>query len=222
MLQRLGLSTHLVARRIDRLTTLADQLRARHNGLRVFVVGCDLTAESEVDALLARLGADLPALDVFVANAGAGAGDDALFDTADWGRLARLVAVNVIATTRLLHALVPRMVVRGRGGLLVIGSGAGLAVMPGGATYTASKHYVHGLTQTLRADLSGTGVTVTEVCPGPVDTEFDAAAGISKAAAGPARWLQITAEQRAADALAGFERGDPISFPDASTARSCD
>lgn len=201
----------LVARRVERLDTVADQLRAEHAALQVYVVACDLTSESEVDTLVARLGADLPALDVLVANAGSG--DSALFDTADWTRLTRLLAVNVIATTRLLHAVVPHMVDRGRGGVLVIGSGAGLALMPGGATYTASKHYLHGLTQTLRADLAGTGVTVTEVCPGPVATEFDTAAGLPTAASGPERWLKISAEQCAADALVGFDRGDALVFP---------
>jgi short-subunit dehydrogenase len=85
--------------------------------------------------------------------------------------------------------------------------------MPGAATYTASKHYLHGLTQTLRADLAGTGVTVTEVCPGPVATEFDTAAGIPEATSGPGRWLRISAETCAADSLAGLDRGQALVFP---------
>jgi short-subunit dehydrogenase len=148
---------------------------------------------------------------VVVANAGVG--DAALFDAADWTRLARVISVNVTGTTRLLLAVLPRMVDRGRGGLLVVGSGAGLSLMPGGAAYTASKHYIHGLTQTLRAELAGTGVTVTEVCPGPVATEFDTAAGIPEATSGPGRWLRISAQQCAADALAGFDRGQALVFP---------
>jgi short-subunit dehydrogenase len=148
---------------------------------------------------------------VLVANAGVGDAD--LFDTADWTRLERIISVNVTATTRLLHGVLPHMVDRGRGGLLVIGSGAGLSLMAGSATYTASKHYLHGLTQTLRAELAGTGVTVTEVCPGPVATEFDVAAGIPPAESGPGRWLRISAERCASDALAGFDRGQALVFP---------
>jgi short-subunit dehydrogenase len=109
--------------------------------------------------------------------------------------------------------VLPHMLERRRGGLLVIGSGAGLALMPNAAAYTASKHYLHGLTQSLRAELDGTGVTVTEVCPGPVNTDFDTAAGIPQTTGGPGRWLRITAEQCAAEALAGFERGQPLIFP---------
>jgi uncharacterized protein len=201
----------LVARRVDRLTALAEQMCAGHSALRAHCVGCDLGDDDDFDALVGRLGVDLPAPDVLVANAGVG--DAALFDTADWARLARVISVNVTATTRLLLAVLPHMVDRGRGGLLVIGSGAGLSLMPGGATYTASKHYVHGLTQTLRAELAGTGVTVTEVCPGPVATEFDTAAGIPQATSGPGRWLRISAQQCAADALAGFNRGQALVFP---------
>jgi short-subunit dehydrogenase len=201
----------LLARRSDRLTALAEQLRTQHPGLRVHPVRCDLADAGDLDAFLARLGIDLPAPEVLVANAGVG--DATLFDTADWTRLARLLAVNVTATTRLLHAVVPSMVERGRGGLLIIGSGAGLALLPGSATYTASKHYLHGLTQTLRADLAGTGVTVTEVCPGPVATEFDTGAGIAPSPRGPGRWLRICADQCAADALAGFDRGHAVVFP---------
>jgi uncharacterized protein len=201
----------LVARRVDRLTALSKQLRAGNGALRVHCVACDLGDDDDVDALVGRLGVDLPAPDVLVANAGVG--DAALFDTADWARLARVISVNVTATTRLLLAVLPHMVERGRGGLLVIGSGAGLSLMAGGATYTASKHYVHGLTQTLRADLAGTGVTVTEVCPGPVATEFDTAAGIPDATSGPGKWLRISARQCAADALAGFDRGQALVFP---------
>jgi short-subunit dehydrogenase len=201
----------LVARRVDRLDALAEQLCAGHGALRVHTVGCDLGDDDDVEALVRRIGVDLPAPDVLVANAGVG--DAALFDTADWTRLARIISVNVTGTTRLLHAVLPGMIDRGRGGLLVIGSGAGLSLMPGSATYTASKHYLHGLTQTLHADLAGTGITVTEVCPGPVATEFDTAAGIPPATSGPGKWLRISAQQCAADALTGFDRGQALVFP---------
>lgn len=201
----------LVARRVDRLSALAEQLHTAHPDLVVHAVGCDLADPTAVEALVARFGEDLPDPDVLVANAGVG--DTGLLDRADWPRLARVVALNVTATTRLVHAVLPGMVERGRGGLLVIGSGAGLALMPGAATYTASKHYVHGLVQTLRGELTGTGVVVSEVCPGPVATEFDAAAGIPDAVTGPGRWLRISAEQCAAEALAGFDRGQAVILP---------
>ncbi len=77
-----------------------------------------------------------------------------------------MLATKVVAVARLTAALVPGMVERSRGGVLNMGSGAGLAVMPCSAAYSASKHFVDGFSEALRADLDGTGVVVTQVCPG--------------------------------------------------------
>jgi len=103
--------------------------------------------------------------------------DQALFDRTDWKRTRQLLHTNVVAVVCLTTALVPGMVARGRGGVLNIGSGAGLTVMPAAAAYSASKHFIDGFSESLRADLAGTGVVVTQVCPGPVDSEFDRVAG---------------------------------------------
>jgi uncharacterized protein len=73
---------------------------------------------------------------------------------------------------------------------------------------------VAGFTESLRADLAGTGVIVTQVCPGPVDSEFDEVAGSAGGMiGGPPRFLRIDAAQCAREALAGFERGDALVFP---------
>ncbi len=88
-----------------------------------------------------------------------------------------VVSADLVAVTRLTAGLVPGMVARGRGGVLNVGSGAGLTVVPASVAYTASKHFEDGLSEALRADLAGTGVVVTQVCPGPVDSAFEQAAG---------------------------------------------
>jgi len=62
-----------------------------------------------------------------------------------------------------------------------MGPGAGLAVMPAAAAYSASKHFIDGFSEALRADLAGTGVVVTQVCPGPVESEFDTVGGMTGA-----------------------------------------
>ena len=95
-----------------------------------------------------------------------------------------------------------------------MGSGAGLTVMPAAAAYSASKHFMDGFSEALRADLSGTGVVVTQVCPGPVDSEFDQLAGSAGGmTGGPPQFLRISAAQCAREALAGFDRGVPLVFP---------
>ena len=98
--------------------------------------------------------------------------------------------------------------------MLNIGSGAGLTVMPAAAAYSASKHFVDGFSESMRADLAGTGVVVTQVCPGPVDSEFDQVAGtVGGMTGGPPQFLRISAAQCAREALAGFDRGAALVFP---------
>lgn len=202
----------LVARRADRLEALARQLTTRHPQLDVVVLATDLSDEADVDRMLAGLRRQAGPVDVLVNNAGVG--DQALFDQTTWSRTRAVLATNVIAVAQLTAALVPDMVARGRGGVLTIGSGAGLTVLPAAAAYTGSKHFVDGFTTCLRADLAGTGVVVTQVCPGPVDSEFDAAAGSTGGMpGGPPQFLRITAAECAREALAGFDRGAARVLP---------
>src|SRR5262249_37137568 len=89
-----------------------------------------------------------------------------------------------------------------------------VTVMPNAAAYVGSKHFVAGFSAALRADLAGTGVIVTQVCPGPVDSEFDQAAGSGGGMAGaPPQFFRISAAQCAREAIAGFERGKAVLFP---------
>ncbi len=202
----------LVARRVERLEELRAQLTARHPRLTVIVVPGDLSDEAELERLLAAVDARVGVVDVLVNNAGVG--DEALFDQADWSRTRAVLATGVFAPARLSAALVPAMVARGRGGVLNIGSGAGLAVLPAAAAYTATKHFIDGFSEALRADLAGTGVVVTQVCPGPVETEFDTAAGSTGGmSGGPPQFLRIDPGRCAREALAGFDQGAPLVFP---------
>jgi len=202
----------LVARRLERLEKLRDELLGRYPELQVVVLAADLSDEHEIERLLAKVSEQAGAVDVLVNNAGSG--DSVLFDRSDWKRTRQVLRTNISGVAQLASALVPGMVKRGRGGVLNIGSGAGLTVLPNAAAYVGSKHFVAGFSEALRADLSGTGVTVTQVCPGPVESEFDQVAGSPGGMIGtPPRFFRITATQCAREALAGFERGEPRIFP---------
>lgn len=202
----------LVARRLDRLEALQGQLSRQYPGLDVIALAADLADERDIEALLARVSERVGQVDVLVNNAGVG--DSVLFDRSEWKRTRQVVQTNVLAVAQLTWALVPSMVKRGRGGVLNIGSGAGLTVLPNGAAYVGSKHFVAGFTEALRADLAGTGVTVTQVCPGPVESEFDEVAGSAGGMVGGLpHFLRIGAEQCAREAVAGFEQGDTLVFP---------
>lgn len=202
----------LVARRLDRLEKLRAELLSHHPGLKVIVLAADLSDEHAVERLLTQVSEQAGAVDVLVNNAGLG--ESALFDRSDWTRTRQILRTNIFAMAQLASALAPGMVKRGRGGVLNIGSGAGLTVMPNAAAYSGSKYFVAGFSEALRADLAGTGVTVTQVCPGPVDSEFDQVSGsVGGMAGAPPRFFRIGAAQCAREALAGFERGDAVVLP---------
>lgn len=201
----------LVARRRERLEELADELRARKPGLSVRTESCDLSDPAGVERMLAAVAEKAPAIDVLINDAGLGY--SRRYDRADWERIHRLLQVNVVALSLLTLRLSEGMVARRRGGIMNVGSGAGFTLMPGAAAYVGSKYYVNGFTETLRAELAGTGVVVTHVAPGPVTTEFNEAAGITDMRGGPPGFLRITAEECAREAIRGFERGHALVFP---------
>ncbi len=196
----------LVARRTERLETLADELRQVRAGVEVDVITCDLAAPTDVEALCDRL-IEQGGVDVLVNNAGFG--DRASLEEADVTKLQRMIAVNVSAVVVLTRRLVAGMVERGHGGVLNIGSVLGHITQPGVATYAGTKHFIAGFSDALRAEVASAGVTVTEVCPGPVATEFRAVAG----GGGSPDALRIDAGQCAEEALRGFRRGRAVVYP---------
>jgi short-subunit dehydrogenase len=202
----------LLARRAGLLEELRADLLARHPHLPVVALPVDLSDEGDVHRVTAEVHERVGPVDVLVNNAGVG--DQALFDRTDWSRTRQVLRTNVFAVTQLTAAFVPSMVGRGRGGVLNIGSGAGLTVMPAAAAYSASKYFVDGFSEALRADLAGTGVVVSQVCPGPVDSEFDKVAGSAGGmTGGPPQFLRISAARCARESIAGFDRGAALVFP---------
>lgn len=164
----------LVARRRDRLEALAKELEGAHPGLRVLVRDVDLTDRAAAGAMIDALENDGIAIDVLVNNAGFG--DRGLLNERPWSKIEALLELNVVSATFLLHRVLPGMIARGSGGILNVGSVAGILSKPGSAVYGASKSYLNALSEALHAELAGTGVIVTGVLPGPVPTEFGAMA----------------------------------------------
>jgi serine 3-dehydrogenase len=160
----------LAARRTERLHALADELRAEH-GTECHLVALDVRDADAVAAALGGLPAEWAAVDVLVNNAGMGRGMEKLHEgtPAEWDEMIDTNVKGLLYTTR---ALVPGMVERGRGHVVNLGSVAGHEVYPGGAVYCATKHAVDAITRGLRMDLLGTGVRVSTVDPGMVETEF--------------------------------------------------
>ena len=151
----------LVARRRDRLENLAAELGA---GTRVLV------ADLADPGAPARIFAATGPVDVLVNNAGFG--DFAEFSHQDAGRQQAMIMVNIMALTALTQLYLPAMVERGAGRILNVGSIVGFMPCPGIAVYAATKAYVVSFSDALAAELAGSGVTVTCLCPGSTDTEF--------------------------------------------------
>jgi short-subunit dehydrogenase len=203
----------LVARRRDRLDELAADLTASHGKLRVVVRAVDLLDRAATAAALDGLEREGVAVDVLVNNAGFG--DYGLFEKSGWTKLEQLLELNVVTCTYLLHRLVPPMVGRGSGAILNVGSTAGMFPSPALAVYSASKAYVNLLSEALHAELVGTGVTVTVLCPGPVPTEFQEVAGTAGRNPMP-KAFYIDAVQCAEEAVLGIKEGKARVIPGAA------
>lgn len=148
------------ARRSERLQALAQEL-----GNALLPVELDVTQKSSIDRALAELPADWQSVDVLVNNAGLALGLEPAHQAqlADWETM---IATNCQGLVWMTRALLPRMVDRGSGLVVNIGSVAGSYPYPGGNVYGATKAFVEQFTLNLRADLVGTGVRATNIAPG--------------------------------------------------------
>jgi short-subunit dehydrogenase len=124
-----------------------------------------------------------------------------------------MVRLNIETVTDLMARFLPGMVERGRGAVLNVASTSAFQPLPGTATYAASKSYVLSLSEATSSELSGSGVTVTAVCPGPVKTEFAETAGIGEAEERAPDILWTPVEQVAREAVGGLERGKRVVVP---------
>lgn len=163
----------LVARRVDRLNALANEITAA-GGKPPIIIPCDLALSDSGDRIAEALTAAGVEIEYVVNNAGYG-----LFGRAvqrDRADQLDMISVNIRALTDLSLRFSDQLI-RNRGGLLNVGSIAGFMPGPGMAVYYASKAYVLSFTEAMRAELAPHGVRVTVVCPGPVPSEFQARAG---------------------------------------------
>jgi NADP-dependent 3-hydroxy acid dehydrogenase YdfG len=154
-----GFSVVVAARREDRLAELASVIGGR-------AIRLDVTDPSSV----ASFASSLDQVDVLVNNAG-GSFDAVPVADADLDSWERTYDVNVLGTVRVTKALMPQLRASGRGDLVFMGSTAGLTSYEGGASYTAAKHGIHTLAETLRLELVAEPIRVIEIAPGMVKTE---------------------------------------------------
>lgn len=155
-----GFHVVAVARRADRIHALAEEIGGT-------AIVADVTDDAAVDALAGKLSR----VDVLVNNAGGARGLAPVADS-DLEHWRWMWETNVIGTLRVTRALLPKLIDSGDGLVITVTSVAALEVYDGGAGYTAAKHGQGALHRTLRGELLGQPVRLTEIAPGAVETEF--------------------------------------------------
>ena len=158
----------LVARRRELMQALAEELKA--TGAATTIIIADLSKPGGAAELMREVEARGFVLDVLIAAAGLG--DNGRFDRANPERINAILQVNVVALTELAQLVLPKMVARRRGKVMLVASTAAFQPGPEMAVYYATKAYVVSFGQAISYELRGTGVTVTTLCPGPTETGF--------------------------------------------------
>jgi short-subunit dehydrogenase len=213
-LARRGHGVALVARRKQRLEALAEALNGEF-GVRTETIAADLAkpaSRSRIQGRLTELGLEV---DILVNNAGFATGGP--FYEADPARELEQVQVLVEAVVVLTSTFLPSMVKRRTGAVLNVASTAGMQPLPYAAGYSAAKAYVLTFSEAIHQEVQGRGITVTALCPGPVETEFWDIAGwqaggesFERAVPGPAL---ISPRDAARSGVDGLDSGKRVVVP---------
>jgi uncharacterized protein len=203
----------LIARRLDRLEELRDELTKRDPNLNVHCRAVDLSQPTELENLCDWLNREGIAIDFLINNAGLG--DRGTFATAEPARVQQMLAVNIVALTMLTRALLPAMIEKKRGAILNVSSSAGFLPIRKMAVYAASKSYVTSFSDSIRGEVRKQGIVVSALCPGPVDTEFSSVArrSIVKQPYPSPSFMHMPVEAVVRAGLVAIERNKPLVVP---------
>lgn len=210
-LARDGWDLCIVARRRARLEELARRLRKR-DGVRVDVVAADLTDADDLHRLERRVARDRT-LELLINNAGIA--DFGRFIDRDREREEAEIRLNVLAVVRLSHAVLPRMVQRGRGAIINVSSAAAMLPGPFFAVYSACKSFLNTFTEALHFELDATGIRVQALCPGLTRTEIFESAGADTSSLPEFMWM--SASDVVNESLRALERGTVVCVPGFTT-----
>ncbi len=186
-----GYKVILAARRLERLEDIAGEIRK--NGGEALVIQTDISQADQIQNLVDLSIKTFERIDILVNSAGYG--KLVWLDEQSPEEISRQIQVNLIGAIQLVRAVLPGMLSRGKGQIIQITSINSWVGLPTYSIYTANKFGLRGFLESIRRELRGTGVTVTGVYPGSVDTEFDQHAGIDwKFTRVTPPWLMVSAE----------------------------
>ena len=206
-----GADLALVARRADRLQTLADELSAAH-GIEAFAVPADLSLFEAHVPILQAVEARGRGVDILVNNAGFGIPQS--FAGVPWPRQRDFLMTLVVNACGLAHGVIPGMVGRGRGAIINVASLAAFSPgVAGNSLYPGAKGLMIKFSQALDVEYRARGLKVTAICPGFTKTEFADAAGIQSLMDAAPRALWQSPEQVVETAIRGNQRGRVVVVP---------
>lgn len=190
-----------------RLDAMSAELTARY-GVHCEVLRADLAVRADIDRVAERLASSDRPIDVLISNAGFGPTAGLVAD--DTSELTRAVDVMALAPMLLGAAAGRAMAARGHGTIITVSS---LAAWIAVGAYSAVKSFAKVWSEGLASELADSGVTVTALCPGWVNTEFHERAGLTRRASGVPAWVWVSAERCVRGCLADAERGKVLSIP---------
>jgi short-subunit dehydrogenase len=206
-----GTNLILTARSAGKLQRLAEDL-ARVNGVSTHAIPADLSAQGGVQGLLSAV--DALGVSVLHVINNAGFGSTGSFVNADPEQELRMVRLNCESVVAIARHFLPHLVARGTGGLLQVASTSAYQPTPYMATYGASKAFVLSFTLSLAEEARGSGVRILALCPGPVPTGFQEAAGIHGTSA-MLKIARLEAPTVVETALAAYRSGRDVAVPGA-------
>jgi short-subunit dehydrogenase len=187
------------------MEALAAELKS--TGVEITIVPADLGKPGAAAALMKAIEERGLVIDTLINNAGVG--DNGRFDQEDPQRILSMLQVNVVALTELTRLVLPEMVARKRGKVMLLSSTASFQPGPGMAVYYATKSYVQSFGRAIGYELRGTGVTVTTLCPGPTTSEFAQIANMQGVALLEGPMPVMTAAEVARQGYAALKAGRP-------------
>ena len=167
----MGHDLFLCARRLDKLENLQTKIKAQHSSVSLQIAQVDVSLAESCTNFFTQHADKLDQVSALINNAGLARGLTTFQDStfAEWDEM---IDTNIKGVLRFTHGILPYFLEKKSGHIINIGSVAGLYTYPKGHVYNASKFAVHAFTESLRLDLIGSGIRVSEVLPGMVETEF--------------------------------------------------
>ena len=205
-----GFDLIVTARRVDRLASLGEELRAAH-GIDVVELPMDLACSDGARSLIDAIAERGLQVDYLVNNAGYALDQD--FLDADWKRHEGFLDILLEGVVELSHAFVPGMIDRGWGRVVNVASVASYLSLTPGSLYGPTKAFVLAFSQSLRASLHGTGVHVTALCPGYTRTEFFRNIGVEEKVFSMPRFMLLEVDRVVAESDRAVSRNRAACIP---------